>query len=320
MADFLATNNSNTLVAVIFFIFAALTIYFFRKFNLLAEVTKTPSIDNFSTDLTDLAKKHRLDPIIGREKEIDQLTRILSRRTKNNVVLIGETGIGKTSIVEGLAQNIVDKKILPELKNKRILALNLNSLIAGTKYRGEFEERVKKITKEIENAKRNIILFIDEVHEILGSESLSESLSVGDILKPAMAKGDLQLIGATTIKEYDLYFSKDPAFKRRLQPIFIGEPNKKETLKILEGIKKKYEDFHKVKITDEALKYCVEKSSIIFKNRFFPDKAIDLMDESASKVKIEFANKENKIVGNIPVVGLSDINAVVSEYKKSKKS
>lgn len=311
------------LMPIIFLLIVA-TCVGFAVFYLRKKDTKktffsaTPTLDHFSLDLTDLAKRGALDPIIGRKAEIDQLTRVLSRRTKNNVVLIGKSGIGKTTIVEGLAQNIINHKVTPDLFSKRVLSLNLNSLMAGTKYRGEFEGRVKKITDEISASNRNIILFIDEVHNVIEPENSGESISIGDILKPAMARGELQVVGATTLSEYETYFDKDPAFKRRMQPIYVSEPDVTDTIRILRGIKYKYEQYHHVKLSDEILRACVEKTESILLDRSFPDKAIDIMDEVASKVKMEFFQKKDKLGYEIPEVTISDVDEIIAEYKKGE--
>ena len=302
----------------VFAILLVVVFYFTQKGNRLS-IGNTPMLDNFSRDLTRLAKEGKLDPVIGRRKEIDQLTRILSRRTKNNVVLVGEAGVGKTAIVEGLAQNIVEKKVPLDLMGKRILSLDLNALIAGTKYRGEFEERIKKITEEITNNKRRIILFIDEIHNLIQPESSGESISAGDILKPAMARGELQVVGATTQQEYDEYFQRDPAFRRRLQPIFVSEPGIEETLEVLRGIKDRYENYHGVIIEDEALIACVRLGKNILPDRSFPDKAIDIMDETMSKIKLEHLPlAKNKDKFYRPVVTAQDVKKIIWEYNNKQ--
>lgn len=278
----------------------------------------TPIINSFSKDITELAKKKKLDPVVGREKEIKHLIMVLSRRTKNNAVLIGEAGVGKTAIVEGLAHNIAEKNVPPSLFNKRVLALDLNALLAGTKYRGEFEERVRKLTDEISGSKRNIILFIDEIHNLIEAESSGESVSVGDIFKPAMARGELQIVGATTKDEYDACFPKDLAFKRRMQPIFVSEPTEKETLEILKGIRSKYEVYHNVKISDAALKACIKYSAEMLPDRSFPDKAIDLMDEAGSKARMECIGDKTSKCAITPQVKISDVEKIAQEYKEVK--
>ncbi len=208
--------------------FLVLTIWFFARRGKKGKnnfYSSTPVLDSFSLDLTGAAREAKLDPVIGRKREIDQLAVILSRRTKNNCILVGKAGVGKTAIVEGLAERIINEAVPFDLRDKRVLALDLNAVLAGTKYRGEFEARMKKLIDEIANSGRNIILFIDEIHNLLIMETAGETISVGDILKPAMARGDLQIVGATTPLEYKKYFENDPAFERRLQPLFISEPN-----------------------------------------------------------------------------------------------
>lgn len=247
---------------------------------------KTPMLDKYGKDLTELAREGILDPIIGREDENQRLLEILCRRIKNNPCLIGEPGVGKTAVVEGLAQKIVRGDIPESLREKRVVALDLTSMIAGAKYRGEFEERLKKTMEEIINNK-NIIVFIDEIHTIIGAGGAEGAIDASNILKPSLARGEIQCIGATTIEEYRKYIEKDSALERRFQPINVKEPSKEETLKILFGLRKKYEEHHNVKITDEALKAAVNLSARYINDRFMPDKAIDLVDEGASKVRIQ---------------------------------
>jgi ATP-dependent Clp protease ATP-binding subunit ClpC len=248
--------------------------------------TNTPALNQYGRDLTEMAKEGKLDPIIGREKEIERVIQILSRRTKNNPVLIGDPGVGKTAIAEGLAQKIVEGKIPEILKDKRVITLDLSSMVAGSKYRGEFEERLKNVMNEIRESK-NIILFIDEMHTIIGAGAAEGAIDASNILKPALARGEIQAIGATTIDEYRKHVEKDAALERRFQPVTVGEPTKEEALLILEGLRDKYEAHHKVKITDEALKASVEFSDRYITDRYLPDKAIDLVDEAASKVRIK---------------------------------
>lgn len=246
---------------------------------------KTPALDFFTTDLTNQQIQKNIDPVIGRTKEIDRLIHILSRRTKNNPVLIGDPGVGKTAIVEGLAKKIVREEVPEVLLNKRILALDLGLVVAGTIYRGEFESRVKQIIDEIK-ADPNIILFIDELHTIIGAGSASGSMDAANMLKPALAKGQIRTIGATTMEEYKKHIESDPALERRFQPIVVPEPSPGETLAILKGIKENYEQFHRVGITPDALEAAVTLSARYIQDRFLPDKAIDLIDEAASKVKV----------------------------------
>ncbi|HYE82985.1 MAG TPA: ATP-dependent Clp protease ATP-binding subunit [Clostridia bacterium] len=251
-----------------------------------AKGSNTPALNQFGRDLTEMAREGKLDPIIGREKEIERVIQILSRRTKNNPVLIGDPGVGKTAIAEGLAQKIIESNIPEILKGKRVITLDLSSMVAGSKYRGEFEERLKNVMNEIREAK-NIILFIDEMHTIIGAGGAEGAIDASNILKPALARGEIQAIGATTLDEYRKHVEKDPALERRFQPVTVGEPTKEEALLILEGLRDKYEAHHKVKITDDAIKAAVELSDRYIADRFLPDKAIDLVDEAASKVRIK---------------------------------
>lgn len=246
----------------------------------------TPLLDQYSRDLTKYAEDGNLDPVIGRDIENQRVLEILCRRIKNNPCLIGEPGVGKTAVVEGLAQRIVDGNIPEMLRNKRLLSLDLSGMIAGAKYRGEFEDRLKKVMEEIRNNK-NIIVFIDEIHTIIGAGGAEGAIDASNILKPALSRGEIQCIGATTIDEYRKYIEKDSALERRFQPIMVGEPNKDETLEILRGLRDKYEAHHRVKISDEALEAAVELSDKFITDRFMPDKAIDLMDEAAAKIRIE---------------------------------
>jgi len=247
---------------------------------------KKSLLEDFSVDLTQLAREGKLDPVIGREKEITRLIQILNRRTKNNPVLVGDPGVGKTAIVEGLANRIALGKIPPALCNKRVLVVNLSSLVAGTKYRGEFEDRMNKIINEVRE-RSDVILFVDEVHSLVGAGSAEGSMDAANILKPALARGELQMIGATTLEEYRKHIEKDSALERRFQPITVAEPSAKETLKILSGIKGRYESFHQVVFDDSALKAAVDLSQRYINDRFLPDKAIDLLDEAASLVSID---------------------------------
>ena len=248
--------------------------------------SNTPNLNQYGRDLTEMAKEGKLDPIIGREKEIERVIQILSRRTKNNPALIGDPGVGKTAIAEGLAQKIIEGNIPEILKGKRVVTLDLSSMVAGSKYRGEFEERLKNVMNEIRESK-NVILFLDEMHTIIGAGGAEGAIDASNILKPALARGEIQAIGATTLDEYRKHVEKDAALERRFQPVMVGEPTKEETLLILEGLRDKYEAHHKVKITDEAIKAAVELSDRYIADRFLPDKAIDLVDEAASKVRIK---------------------------------
>jgi len=242
-------------------------------------------LSQFGRELTQLAKDGKLDPVIGRKKEIDRIIQILSRRTKNNPILIGESGVGKTAIVEGLAQYIVTKKIPSNLSGKRIFTLDLGALVAGSRYRGDFEERLKKVLAEIKDS-GNIILFIDEVHTLVGAGAAEGAIDAASILKPMLARGEIQTIGATTVTEYRKYFEKDKALERRFQPIFVDEPSIFETIEILKGLKTRYETFHGLTITDEAINSAAKLSQRYISDRFLPDKAIDLIDEASSRVRV----------------------------------
>ncbi len=248
--------------------------------------SNTQNLNQFGNDLTKQAREGKLDPVIGRNEETDRIIEILSRRTKNNPCLIGEPGVGKTAVIEGLAQKIVNNNVPDNLKNKRVITLDIPSLVAGAKYRGDFEERVKKCLTEAKKIK-NIILFIDEIHTIVGAGAAEGAIDAANILKPMLARGEIQLIGATTLKEYRKYIEKDQALERRFQPICIEEPTINNAIEILNGIKNKYEEHHKVQITDEAIKSAVELSNRYINDRFLPDKAIDLIDEASSKVKLK---------------------------------
>ncbi len=248
--------------------------------------SKTPTLDEFGRDLTAEAKDGKIDPVIGREEEIQRVIQILSRRTKNNPCLIGEPGVGKTAIAEGLALKIVREEVPELLTGKKIVALDLTSMVAGTKYRGDFEERIKKAMDEVRNAK-DVILFIDEVHTIMGAGAAEGATDAANILKPSLARGEIQVIGATTIDEYRKNIEKDAALERRFQPVTVGEPTEEETIEILKGLRDKYEAHHKVKISDDAIINAVKMSSRYIADRFLPDKAIDLIDEAASRVRLK---------------------------------
>lgn len=246
----------------------------------------TPTLDGLARDLTAIARDGGLDPVIGRQKEIERVIQVLSRRTKNNPVLIGEPGVGKTAIAEGLAQKIVNNEIPETLRDKRVMTLDMGTVVAGTKYRGEFEDRLKKIMDEIRQA-GNIILFIDELHTLIGAGGAEGAIDASNILKPALARGELQCVGATTLDEYRKYIEKDAALERRFQPIQVDEPTAEDAVKILHGLRDRYEAHHRVKITDEAIEQAVKLSDRYITDRFLPDKAIDLVDEAASKVRLQ---------------------------------
>ena len=251
-----------------------------------AKVSPTQTLDQFGRDLTAMAKEDKLDPVVGRDKEIERVIQVLSRRTKNNPVLIGEPGVGKTAVAEGLAQRIASGNVPEILLDKKVVTLDMGSVVAGTKYRGEFEERLKKIIDEIRQA-GNIIMFIDELHTLVGAGAAEGAIDAANILKPALARGELQCIGATTLDEYRKYIEKDAALERRFQPITVAEPTVEETIQILKGLRDKYEAHHRVRITDAALDAAARLSSRYITDRFLPDKAIDLMDEAGSRVRLQ---------------------------------
>lgn len=247
--------------------------------------SSTPTLEQFGRDLTEMAKQNKIDPVIGRQKEIERVIQILSRRTKNNPCLIGEPGVGKTAIAEGLALKITNGEVPELLKDKRIIALDLTGMVAGTKYRGDFEERIKTALDEVRKA-GDVILFIDEIHTLIGAGSAEGAVDAANILKPSLARGEIQVIGATTLEEYRKHIEKDAALERRFQPVTVGEPSEEEAVEILKGLRDKYEAHHKVKITDDAINAAVKMSARYIADRYLPDKAIDLVDEAASRVRL----------------------------------
>ena len=286
----------------------------------------TPVLDQYSRDLTDMAEAGLLDPVIGRKKEMERVIQILCRRGKNNPCLIGEPGVGKTAIVEGLAQDIVSGNVPDILLGKRLVSLDMSGLVAKSKYRGEFEERIKKVISEVSNAK-NVLLFIDELHTIIGAGGAEGSLDASNILKPALARGEVQVIGATTIEEYRKYVEKDAALERRFQPVMVEEPGVDETIEILTGLKGLYEKHHGVIITDEGVKAAVSLSARYINDRFLPDKAIDLMDEAAARIRLknltssdellalkkEITDKQNQLENALSKGDLAAAGALMSE-------
>ncbi|CAH2716676.1 Negative regulator of genetic competence ClpC/MecB [Neobacillus rhizosphaerae] len=270
----------------------------------------TPTLDSLARDLTSIAREGSLDPVIGRSKEIQRVIEVLSRRTKNNPVLIGEPGVGKTAIAEGLAQQIVNNEVPEILRDKRVMTLDMGTVVAGTKYRGEFEDRLKKVMDEIRQA-GNIILFIDELHTLIGAGGAEGAIDASNILKPSLARGELQCIGATTLDEYRKYIEKDAALERRFQPIRVDEPTADESIRILEGLRDRYEAHHRVSITDEAIKAAVKLSDRYISDRFLPDKAIDLIDEAGSKVRLRsYTTPPN----------LKELEVKLEEVRKEKDS
>ena len=277
--------------------------------NKRGSYNSTPTLNQFGEDLSLRAQEGKLDPIVGRKNEIERLIQILSRRTKNNPCLVGEPGVGKTAVVEGLAQKIVSEDVPETLKNKRVVTLDISGMVAGAKYRGDFEDRIKKALAEVKKA-GDVILFIDEIHTIVGAGSAEGSLDAANILKPLLARGEIQLIGATTLKEYKKYIEKDSALERRFSPVTVPEPSEKDTIKILKGIRDKYEAHHNVKITDEAIEAAVNMSTRYISDRFLPDKAIDLIDEAASRERLKTYTEPESI---------RKIQAEVEDLKKDKE-
>ncbi len=259
--------------------------------------SQTPTLDHYSRDLTQLAREATLDPVIGRQQEVDRVVQILCRRTKNNPCLIGEAGVGKTAIAESLAQKIADGEVPEPLRDRRLAALDLASLVAGTKYRGEFEERMKRVMEEIRESKGRVIVFLDELHTVVGTGAAEGAMDASNILKPALARGEMQVIGATTLDEYRKYIEKTPSLERRFQPVMVREPTREETLAILAGIRYRYEDFHGVAYTPDAVEAAVDLSTRYISDRMLPDKAIDLVDEAGSRVKLRHCHGPQEETG-----------------------
>jgi ATP-dependent Clp protease ATP-binding subunit ClpC len=273
--------------------------------------SKTPTLDAYGRDLTTLARENKLDPVIGRANEIERVIQILSRRTKNNPALIGEPGVGKTAIAEGLAQRVIKSEVPEPLRDKRVITLDLAGLVAGTKYRGEFEERMKRVMDEIRGAAGEIILFIDELHTLVGAGAAEGAIDASNIIKPALARGELQCIGATTLNEFRKHIEKDSALERRFQPVMVGEPTVDETIEILKGLRDRYEAHHKVTITDEALTAAAKLGDRYISDRFLPDKAVDLIDEAASRVRLQ---------ATLPPQEIREIENQIRMVKQEKES
>jgi ATP-dependent Clp protease ATP-binding subunit ClpC len=273
--------------------------------------SKTPTLDAYGRDLTMLARDGKLDPVIGRANEIERVIQILSRRTKNNPALIGEPGVGKTAIAEGLAQRVIKGEIPEQLRDRRVITLDLAGLVAGTKYRGEFEERMKRVMDEIRGAAGEIILFIDELHTLVGAGAAEGAIDASNIIKPALARGELQCIGATTLNEFRKHIEKDSALERRFQPIMVGEPSVEETIEILKGLRDRYEAHHKVQITDEALAAAAKLSDRYISDRFLPDKAVDLIDEASSRVRLQ---------ATLPPKEIRDVESEIRKVKGEKEA
>ena len=293
-------------------LFLVFGLLLFRESN--KERIRGSILSLYSQDLTQLARLGKLDPVIGRTEEIERVIQILSRRTKNNAVLIGDSGVGKTAIVEGLANLIAKGQVPDPIKNKRILALDLSGLVAGTKYRGEFEKRLKGILNEVIASQRQIILFIDELHTLAEAGEASGAIDAADILKPALARGELQAIGATTASEYQKYIVQDVTLERRFQPVVVREPTTDETLAIIKGLRPRYEQHHQVKISDAALAAAVSLSDTCLPDRHFPDKAIDAMDEAGAKVRLGVI--KSKTAHATPTVTAQDVQQVIDQWSR----
>jgi ATP-dependent Clp protease ATP-binding subunit ClpC len=308
------SNLSSQWVWVVVILAAAVFYFIYRKKE--NQGFQGSALSSFSEDLTEKARDKKLDPVIGRKDEITRVIQILSRRSKNNPILIGKAGVGKTAIVEGLAQRIVDGSVPVELRSKKVFVLDISEMVSGTKYRGEFEQRMKALMAEITSANRNIILFVDEIHLLISAGGAEGAIKAEDIFKPALARGDLQMVGATTLGEYDQFIKSDVTLERRFQPVYVDEPSEKDTKQILLGSKEKFEKFHNVIIENSAIDAAIRLSKLYMKDRNFPDKAIDLIDEACSKVKLETVEKGSGVKKS--KVTAKDVNDVIKYYKRSK--
>lgn len=298
-----------TIIIPVVFVGLIIGLYFFSQ----RQQNRTITLELYAKDLTALAKRGELDPVVGRGHEIHRVIQILTRRTKNNPVLIGQSGVGKTAIVEELANEIATGRVPEPIRGKRVLALDLAGLVAGTKYRGEFEKRLKMLTDEIVKSKRSIILFIDELHTLAEAGEASGAIDAADILKPALARGELQVVGASTPEDYAKYIAHDLTLERRFQPVAVEEPSPEETKRILAGLRSRYENHHGVRITDEAITTAVDLSCQKLTDRHFPDKAIDIIDEASAKVRLDSLGKTH---AHRPVVTETDVRAIVTEWER----
>jgi len=300
-------------LAFIFIILGVVIMWLYREGT--KHTLKFSVLELYSKDLTKAAREGKIDPVIGRKHEIDRVIQILCRRTKNNPVLIGKSGVGKTAIVEELATEIASGEVPELLTGKRLLALDLSGLVAGTKYRGEFEKRLKALTDEIIAAQRKIILFIDELHTLAEAGEATGAINAADILKPALARGELQVVGASTMQDYEKYVSKDLTLERRFQPVMVYEPTEESTLEILQGIRARYEQHHGVRISDDALRAAVTLSGKYLHDRVFPDKAIDLVDEAAARVRLKAMESEKYHEPVSKEVTGKDIEEIMNQWK-----
>lgn len=303
----------NSIIVGLLIVAAVAAVYFWaRKRGRASGSGTTSTLDRFSRDLTRAAQRGKLDALIGREEEVKRMIQILSRRTKNNAILVGEAGSGKTALAEGLASKIASRQVPLILQSKRVLALNLGGMLAGTQYRGEFEQRMKAITDEISAAGRSIILFIDEIQNLTQAGEATGAIGAANLLKPALARGDIQAIGACTIEDYYQYIINDASLERRFQPVLVKEATPDEAEKILLGIKSKYETHHNVAISEEIVKAIIDLCGQYMSDRYFPDKAIDVMDEAAAKAALEFLGQQN--AGQPPAVSVKDIENVIFQW------
>lgn len=316
--------DQNILIYFVIFVLAVGAIIYIKKrerkvtagafFDSKGKSGKTPMLNRFSRNLTKEATEGKVDPIIGRESEIKRIIQILARRTKNNAILVGQAGTGKTALAEGLAVKIAAGRVPEQIRSKKVLALNLGGMLAGTQYRGEFEQRMKVITDEISASGRSIILFIDEIHSLSQAGEAQGAIGAANLLKPALARGEVQAVGATTVREYYQYIAKDASLERRFQPIMIRESTPEETVLILRGIKERYENHHKVRIDEDVIQGIVSLAGKYLLDRYFPDKAVDLLDEAASKVKLRVIEKGRE--EEVPRVTIQDVEDIIFMWSR----